>query len=196
MEKKLLAFQRRLDDDGIIFVFRGKVSQNITEALGDAVKSRIDLESGQPNITQRVFSTFVEMVQNISHYSIDEAANQAEPVPVPASEDRQLSEDPHDSSRAGVIVIGHNHGRYSITCGNFLLTRDKEQVEERLKRIKQMSKDELKAYYKEQRRATPAESSKGAGLGFIEMARKASDLDYDFTDLDNNMSFFSLKVTV
>ena len=50
-----------------------------------------------------------------------------------------------------------------------------------------MSKDELKALYKEQLRAEPEKGSKGAGLGFMEIARRASKpIEFDFTDVDDN----------
>jgi hypothetical protein len=67
----------------------------------------------------------------------------------------------------------------------------------RLTRIREMSKDELKALYKEQLRADPEEGSKGAGLGFMEIARRASKpLEFDFTEIDANFVFFALKATI
>ena len=65
-----------------------------------------------------------------------------------------------------------------------------------LSRIREMSKDELKALYKEQLRADPEEGSKGAGLGFMEIARRASKpIEFDFTDL-GDYTFFALKATI
>ena len=49
-----------------------------------------------------------------------------------------------------------------------------------------MNKEELRALYKEQLRAEPEEGSKGAGLGFMEIARRASKpIEFDFTDVDD-----------
>jgi hypothetical protein len=60
-----------------------------------------------------------------------------------------------------------------------------------------MSKDELKVHYKEQLRAEPEEGSKGAGLGFMEIARRASKpIEFDFTEVDADHSFFALKATI
>ena len=59
-----------------------------------------------------------------------------------------------------------------------------------------MSKEELRALYKEQLRADPEEGSKGAGLGFMEIARRASKpIEFDFTDL-GDYTFFALKATI
>ena len=50
-----------------------------------------------------------------------------------------------------------------------------------------MTPDEKKAFYKEVRKKEPDETSKGAGLGFIEMARKSEyPVDFDFIDADND----------
>ncbi len=55
-----------------------------------------------------------------------------------------------------------------------------------------MSKDELKALYKEQLRAEPEEGSKGAGLGFMEIARRASKpIEFDFADVRQRPTRFS-----
>jgi hypothetical protein len=60
-----------------------------------------------------------------------------------------------------------------------------------------LSKDELKALYKEQLRAEPEQGSKGAGLGFMEIARRASKpLEFDFTNIDSDHAFFALKATI
>jgi len=60
-----------------------------------------------------------------------------------------------------------------------------------------MDKDELKIYYKERRRADREGDSKGAGIGFIEMARKSSQpLEFSFQKIDDKHSFFTIKITI
>ena len=60
-----------------------------------------------------------------------------------------------------------------------------------------MNKDELKALYKEKLRADPEEGSKGAGLGFMEIARRATQpIEFDFVEVDADYTFFALKATI
>lgn len=55
----------------------------------------------------------------------------------------------------------------------------------------------MKRHYKEQRRLPAGSDSMGAGLGLIDMARKASRaLEFDFRKLDDENSFFTLKTTI
>ena len=84
-----------------------------------------------------------------------------------------------------------------VCAGNLIELADIDRLNARLSRIRDMSKDELKALYKEQLRAEPEVGSKGAGLGFMEIARRASKpIEFDFTELDDNRAFFALKATI
>ena len=62
----------------------------------------------------------------------------------------------------------------------------------RIEDLKNMSDDDLKAFYKQKLRAEQEEGSKGAGVGLIEIARKSSEFDFDFIDLNDGTSFFRL----
>jgi len=60
-----------------------------------------------------------------------------------------------------------------------------------------MNKDELKQFYKKKRKEEPKSSSKGAGIGFIEMARKSSEpIKFNFEKLTNDSSFFTIEIIV
>jgi len=66
-----------------------------------------------------------------------------------------------------------------------------------LSRIRDSNKEELRALHKEQLRAMPEEGSKGAGLGIMEIARRASKpIEFDFTDVDDCYAFFTLRASV
>ena len=59
-----------------------------------------------------------------------------------------------------------------------------------------MSKEELKLYYKKQRKIESAVEG-SAGLGFIELARKSTKpIDFEFQSIDKNFTFFSLKTYI
>ena len=51
--------------------------------------------------------------------------------------------------------------------------------------------------YKETLRSEPEEGSKGAGVGFIEIARRASrPIEFDFTEFDDRFAFFALEAEI
>ena len=173
MSEDLFEFRQQLLHQGVIFSFCGQVTQELTEAIGDAVRSHVQMEQGRSGQTNKVFSVFIEMVQNISHYAA-------------------VGEEKPD----GVVVIGRNDDGYYVHCGNLIGHAEQGRLEENLSRIRGMSRDELKAYYREKRRRGPDESSMGAGLGFIEIARQATDLSFQFRPVNDDTVFFSIKVSV
>jgi len=71
-----------------------------------------------------------------------------------------------------------------------------ERFRSLLDRVIAMDKEQLKAYYFEQRRKGPDLSSKGAGLGLIETARKATWLEYSIADADEDRNFITIKAVI
>ena len=74
---------------------------------------------------------------------------------------------------------------------------DKENAEglqQNLAELKAMDSKELRKAYKQRLRDGPPEGSKGAGLGFIEMARKADRFEFDF--VGSNELLFVFKVWI
>ncbi|MCP4105464.1 MAG: hypothetical protein GY749_08000 [Desulfobacteraceae bacterium] len=72
-----------------------------------------------------------------------------------------------------------------------------ERLRSKLEKLKIMNKEELKQYYKEQRKKEPKEGSKGSGLGFIDMAKKSSKpIEFDFKKIDDKVSFFSVEIII
>lgn len=171
----------QLKDDGIIFSFSGPVSQSLLEGIGETLRQKMTLEATSTNVTQKVFSIFVELMQNVINYSAERGS---------ASENEQ------DLS-FGILIIGKRDGHFYIQCGNYISQEQKGPLTDKLTRLQSMNKDELKRYYKEQRRKDAAEGSKGAGLGFIEMARKASQpITFDMIQAHSGKDFFVVKAVV
>jgi hypothetical protein len=51
--------------------------------------------------------------------------------------------------------------------------------------------------YKENLKSEPEEGSRGAGVGIIEIARRASKpIEFDFADFDDRFSFFALEAAI
>ena len=94
-------------------------------------------------------------------------------------------------------MVGYEDQHYYVLCGNLIDNEAVSTLREQLTKLQQMNKDELKRYYKEQRKQEAHESSKGAGLGFIELARQSiTPVEFNFQQVDNNYSFFSLKTAI
>ena len=183
MKMALYDLYQDLKMNSIIFCYSGPIAQSSIEGVGWTLRRNLEVEEVGNTATLSVFSIFIEQVQNILNYSAEKLGN---------------AEEMESELRVGIVVIGREENQdFYIYCGNRVFNTDIPNLTERIEEVRNLSKDELKAMYKERRRMEPEPGSKGAGLGLIEMARKAGrPLEYSFVDIDEQFSFFCIKVVV
>jgi len=178
----LYQFKQELNQKGIFFCFCGPISQTLLVEIGDTLRQKMKLEATSSATIIKVFSVFVEQAQNIIHYS-------AEAIPLTETGESQLGN--------GIIIIGHEQEHYYVLCGNMVTNQEVNSLQAQLIKLQKMNKEELKQHYKQQRKEKSPAESKGAGLGFIELARKSIEpIDFYFQPIDDNYTFFSLKSTI
>jgi hypothetical protein len=175
-------YREEITRDGIFLTFNGVLVHSFMVKLAEMLKTKMSMFNVDKNQEMKIFATVIEQAQNIIFYS-------AERVPVPFMENEMMG--------VGTITVGKEDENYFVICGNMIPNANVEKLRNKLETIQQMNQDELKQYYKDQRRLEPDSDSRGAGLGFIEMARKASrSIEFSFHRLDDNNSFFTLKATI
>ncbi len=180
----LYDFKAGLNRQNVIFCFFGPISQVLIAEIGDILKKKMMLGEASKSVGSRVFSILVEQVQNIIRYS-----DEKYPVDNSVYEVDQLS--------VGIIAVGLEGAYCTVISGNRVENGKTGELRNKLEKLLGMNKDELKAYYKEQRRIGPGEGSKGAGLGLIEMARKSAEpLMFNIRRVDEKYSFFTIKALV
>lgn len=184
LAQELLDFRSAMQQRGVIFAYSGYVTESVLSGVGDAVKQKLTIEDANTKTIRSVFSVFVEQMQNIIRYS-------AEKVPPDTAIKAGFE------LRYGVLTIGKEGDDYVVHAGNLIDRKDLERIRGRLERVVGMNRAELKHLYKEQLRAPADEKSKGAGLGFTEIARRATKpIEFDFMEIGDEHSFFALKASV
>lgn len=169
---------------GIFFGFNGPVSETIVRDVAEILKEKMKVEGADTTATYRLFSVVVELLQNINNYSAKKNWE-------------KITGEKHKALGLGMLIAGFTDKDYYVLSGNVIENQSVEKLRVKLDRIKRMDKKELRRYYKEQLRRVPDEKSKGGGLGFIEVARKASKpLEYDIQKIDHLFSFFSIQIDV
>ena len=144
--------------DGVLFYYTGEFSQNVIGAMSDTLKQRLDAAGVSGPSRRKLFSTFVEMSQNIMHYANTEEGN---------------------GSKVGALAIGRNgDNKYWIVSGNPVRIEHVERIKGKVEPLRSMTLDEIKTAYREQLRNDEHDKdavSRGAGLGFLTVAREASE---------------------
>lgn len=174
---------RLADDEGIIFFYNGYFSHKVLLALGETIKNKFNSKDMDRSISRKIFSIFVEQVQNIIRYSDDNLTNL----------------DAQEEIRAGMIVIGLDPGnnKYFVSFGNYISHENAEKLSVKLEEIQQMDKETLKKAYKKKMLEGPDEESKGAGLGFLEIAKSATEpIEFEFKEDSEQKSFFLFRAYI
>ena len=177
----LYDIRRTLTEGGILICFNGPFSHSIIEELGKAVNRYLESAEVQKSAMMDVFSVFIEATQNVRNYATRPEVSDAE----------------RPRLNTGIIVIARQGDRYVVRSGNCVRREHGEALVRRLDELVRLDKAELKALYKQTlRRETPPDSQ-GAGLGLIDMARKASEpLNYTLVPEEDGYAFFSLQVVI
>lgn len=184
--RKFEQFKEMASDEGVIFYYEGEFTENVVAAMGDAIKNRLECDPDAQKKKRKIFSTFIEMAQNVAHYSL---------APEGASYEC--------SKGCGAVAIGKLAARYFIASSNVVAIEHVPRMREKLEPLRNMTLDEIKAAYKAQLRNSDHdqdEVSKGAGLGFLTVARDASEpIDYSIIETTENggkTGYFFLRAII
>ena len=182
----LQKYKEQLDQQGVLLSYYGPMRQNLVESFGDLLRQQLSLEKEKnadmhAKISAKVFHIFIEQAQNIARYS---------------DEKPYASNDNDADFRNGIFIIGYSNNMFYVECCNLVTISRGEKITESLEKIMQLDKDQLKTLYRKSRREKAPADSLGAGLGFIDMARHSSKMEYVVNSIDETYAFFSLKVYI
>ena len=173
-------FRNYLRETGIIFCYSGYMTEDILVGIGNAIKQKLTMDDEDMKTARAVFSIFVEQVQNVIRYSAEKE-----------------TKDNKTELRYGVLTVGREEDKVFVTCGNIIKNSDMIRLKENLTKIKGMDKTGLKKLWKDTLRGETPDGSKGAGVGFIDIARRARQgFEFDFSEVDADVSFFTLKAYI
>lgn len=169
---------RTMMSQNLILVYQGDFTQESTKSILAMAERNLDSSGEESSIKRKVFNVMVEALQNIVKHS-DELV------------------DGTIRSHAAIFLIGKEKNRYSIMSGNPVHKSNLDGLKSKLDQINGLDKDGLKELYKEIIKNSTISEKGGAGLGFVDMARKSGDkLEFSFPELTSDYCFFCLKVNV
>ena len=163
----------------ILICFNGPISRTLIGEIGIALKDHIESTQPHESAAMDVFSVYIEMSQNIRHYAARMNYTDIE-------------------AAATVVIAETDYGHYSVAAGNLVEREDGERLLKKIEELAALDKADLKALYKKQLRLPREEGQvTGAGLGLIEMARKASEpLQATLDQSSEGKVFFSLRAVI
>lgn len=162
----------------LILVYEGEFTQEITKSVLAMAERNMDSMGEESSIKRKVFNVMVECLQNIVKHSENFT---------PLNEKRH----------SAIFMMGKQDDRYIITSGNPIRNDSVDGLREKIEQINSLDKDGLKQLYKDIIKNNDLSDKGGAGLGFVDMARKSGQkLEFEFEDMGEDHNFFSLQTTI
>lgn len=163
----------------IMLCFNGPMSRSLIEEIGNALRNYLQADKVQPGMAMDVFAVYIEMSQNIRHYTARMGYGEAD-------------------ATATMVIARDEQGRYQVSAGNLAEESDAQTLMQRIDALAALDKAALKAAYKKQLRAPRDDNAaSGAGLGLIDIARKASaPLQATLFERTDGKVFFSLTALI
>lgn len=181
----MLKYYNMIKQENINIIYSGPIWSNGIEGIAATLKRRLEFDDLPLSASQAIFSVFIEQMTNMLMYSAEkEIFSNAK------NEELEISK--------GVFMLGEQNKTYFIQSGNMVQKENAELLKNKIDYLNTLDKAALRKYYKEQLKNENANpESRGAGLGLIEIARRAtSKIEYTFTPLENDMLFFTIFVTI
>lgn len=181
----MLEYYKMIKKFNIDIIYSGPLWSDGIEGIADTLKKRLEFDNLPLSASQSVFSVFIEQMNNMLMYSMEK-------------EQFGNDDDRKEDISKGVFILGTKNKIYFVQSGNVMKSESVEPLKNKIDYLNTLDKAALRKYYKEQiKHENTNPESKGAGLGFIEIARRASSpIEYLFTPLDDGFVFFSTFITI
>ena len=172
------SFNESMESKNVKLVYKGEITHQVTKAFTSITETNMLVEEEPNSVQKKVFHVIVEFLQNISKHA------------------DYMGDESHEEG-SGVFLLCKDDENYVITTGNILMKQKEAAIGEVLDKINSLDKEGLKALYKQQIKEGRLSDKGGAGLGFIDIAKKTGNpLDYKFVPLNDEFSFFIISSTI
>lgn len=178
--KYIYKFHNSMIQNKVIVVYQGEVTHQITKAFSSLAKEAMNRHGKDTfGVKKIVYHIMVECLQNIFKYADD--PDTGKPL----------------ETGVGVFVVERTGNEYSITTGNAVANTKVEHLKNLINNVNSLDKDSLNALYDKTMMEGSISEDGGAGLGFIDIARKTGQkLVCHFESVNEHTSFFLLRMKV
>ncbi|HAN00828.1 MAG TPA: hypothetical protein DCQ26_19710 [Marinilabiliales bacterium] len=173
------SFYKTMKEQRVQLVYEGEITHQITKAFTSLTETNMELDAESQSTQKKVFHVMVECLQNVGKHA-----------------DCLECTDSRKDGR-GTFILCKGNDEYTITTGNIVNKIKIPEMVEVLEKINSLDKEGLKQLYKQQIKEGRLSNKGGAGLGFIDIAKKTGNpLYYNFLSINEEFSFFVLTSVI
>ncbi|HSH67911.1 MAG TPA: SiaB family protein kinase [Bacteroidia bacterium] len=162
------------EDNKIIVSHIGELDQRKINTLSSLVEAQLEYLRVNKTTTKKIFNIVIEALQNIALHG----------------------EKSEGDAPLNYLLVGKTQNEFIVYAGNVVPNKHVKNLDARLKRIQSFSTFELKKQYMDVLTHGTLSEKGGAGLGFLTMALKAQEINFDFVILNDQYSLFSIQLKV
>ncbi len=171
---------RTMMEQKLILVYQGDFTQETTKSILAMAERNLDSAAEESSTKRKVFNVMVEALQNIVKHSSEQGLKAGSLI-----------------SKSAIFMISKTDSHYCVMTGNPIPKVHRQGLTEVLELLNSKDKEGLKEMYKEIIKNSQISDKGGAGLGFVDMARKSGEkLEFTFPEMNEEYDFFCLKVNV
>lgn len=168
-----------INGENLVLHYCGEVNHEIIKALLYTLESYFYKTSLPRYLQKKTFNILVECIQNIEKHSI------------------RLNDNRADFYKKGSILIANLEDNVQILSSNIILKDQKDILFKKEQEIKGKTKEQLREMYKKQLIDGSISEKGGAGLGFIDIARKTNNhVHLYYSPASDNLIIFTLQVII
>lgn len=168
--------------ENIVFSFSGLISQSLTEFMIETATKQFEENGYDKKMTKSFFLIAIEMLQNVMSYS-----------------KQKLIQDGNKYTSPGILVVGFDDERqkYYVSTSNEIEQNDNhKELINKIDYINSLDEKQQRKLLREKLKSAEDTHDRGAGVGFIEMAKRSSEkLEYSFEKLGNKI-YFHIKAYI
>ena len=165
-------------DDSLLFSYMGFLSNAMIINSIDLIEKNIVKNKEFKKIKRKLSFLMIESFQNIIRYGDSPEAR-------------------NDDYLKEMFLVRNIKNHFYIVSVNLIENKKIKNVKAKLDEVNRLSIDELNDLYRKILTNNKFTEAGGAGLGFIEMARKTHQkLDFEFVNINDKYSYFYLIIKV
>lgn len=169
-----------ITQESVLFSFYGALSQPFIDFFLSTI-SKQSAKSDNKSTIKALIIIAIEQVQNMMNYS------------------QELSPtSPNECTALGMVVLGYDSTKecYYVNGSNQINPNDKEKITTKIEQINALDAQAQRKLLRQKLKSGEDAHLKGAGVGFVEMAKRSSSkLEYSFDEIDGKV-YFNIMVFV
>lgn len=174
----LYDFYKGMKRNHVLMMYEGEFSQDVTKSVLSMTENSFSADNVDETVKKKVYNIMMEALQNICKHEFKHSEQD-----LPNSE--------------SLFMISSTENEFHIVTGNAIQKNIIEIIKGKIDKVNSLDQDGLKLLYKEARLNSTISSVGGAGLGFIDIARKSGNkIEYHFAPLTETIFYYTQLVTV